>query len=310
MITLNSDNERTWITCASYAMLELIQNIDIDLIEFENSTGVTFGVASHSDQYHCTRMLTPYRKFWDGIRCIEKIWGLEIEHICTDNKKDLLKYISSFKNASIILGPISMAALYYLPMCSQYRCADHYVGLHINNGKMYLSDSEGVPYMRVDSNDLQRITDISDIMESDGMYQAGIVEQHISPLPPEERTYMILDHAGLCYRSAEEEGQGGNAFMICQEVMRNLSVAHWETSLRYDLCYYLQRKYMLLKADPEGIYMRSSFKEHISFQISFIRQTIYQLCQKEYKDVIQNFSVLAEAETMIAFRWKELTSKL
>lgn len=310
MFSLNSNNERTWITCASYAMLQALENKDIDLIEFENSTGVTFGVASHSEKYHCTRMLTPYRKFWDSIQYIEKIWGIRISHICTDSQSDLLSDILSLNKANIVLGPINMAALYYLPMCSQYKHADHYISLHINNGEIYLSDSEGIIYMRVQGKDLQRIIDVSDIMEANGYFQAGIVEQCTSPLSLEERSYITFNLAGLCYQSAEEEGQGGNAFLLCQDVMRNLSAAHWETSLRYDLSYYLQRKYMLLKADPKGIYLRSAFKEHLYFQIQSVQQTLYQLSQKAYQDVIKNFSILAETESMIPSYWKELTTRL
>ena len=67
---------------------------------------------------------------------------------------------------------------------------------------------------------------------------------------------------------------------------------------------------MLLKADPKGIYLRSAFKEHLYFQIQSVQQTLYQLSQKAYQDVIKNFSILAETESMIPSYWKELTTRL
>lgn len=307
---LNSNNIRTWITCASYAILNTIENSEIDLIEFENSTGVSFGVASHSDQYHCTRMLTPYRKFWDGISLIEKIWGLHINHICTATKNEMITSILSLKNANIIIGPINMATLYYLPLSSQYKCADHYITLHINSDKIYLTDSENIPYMRVYKEDLNRILDISDIMEADGKYNAGIVENYFSPLEKTERLFQIIKIAGENFKSAEENGQGGKAFLQCQRVMKELSVTHWETPIRYDLNYYLQRKYMLLETDPDGLFLSPAFKEHILFQILSVQEILFKLYQKSYKDVIDKMQILSETETAISYRWKELTTQL
>lgn len=307
---LNSDSFRTWITCASYALIHVIENKEIDVVELENSTGVPFGVASYSDQYHCTRMLTPYRAFWDGIDSIQRVWGIRLEHKSTPDSFQLLSFIHSIGEQNFLLGPINMSALYYLPLSSQYKCADHYVALHLKENGMYLIDSEGIPYMRISDEDLKRILSISEILEARELFHVGYVLQ-TSMLPSkEERLYETVKIAENCFKAAEENGQGGKAFLLCKRVMKELPASRWVASIRYDLSYYMQRKYMLLMMDQEGIFLSSAFKEHIREQIHNVSKTLHFLSERSYSKAIIEMEALSEKETIIPYRWKEWVTQL
>lgn len=302
---LNSDSFRTWIACASYALIHVIENEEIDIVELENSTGVPFGVASYSKQYHCTRMLTPFQTFWDGIESIQRIWGIRLEHKGFSDSHQLISFIHSFGKQKLILGPVSMSALYYLPLSFQYKCADHYVALNLVDERMYLIDSEGIPYMQICDDDLKRILNISEILEARGLFHIGYVVQTKALLSKRERLYETIITAEKCFKVAEENGQGGKAFLLCQRVMKELPASRWVASLRYDLSYYMQRKYMLLMMDQEGVFLSTTFKEHIRQQIQYVVKVLHCLSERSYKQAIIGMETLSEKETIIPYRWKE-----
>ena len=302
---LNSDSFRTWISCASYALIHVIENEEIDVVELENSTGVPFGVASYSDQYHCTRMLTPYQTFWDGIESIQRVWGIQLEYKSMSDSLQVLSYIHSFEKQNMIIGPVSMSALYYLPLSSQYKCADHYIALHLAKDGMYLIDSEGIPYMQISDDDLKRMLSVSEILEARGLFHVGYVLQTNALPSKNERLYETIKTAEKCFKAAEENGQGGRAFLLCQHVMKELPASRWVASLRYDLSYYMQRKYMLLMLDREGVFLSSSFKEHIRQQIQSVVKILHFLAERSYTKAIIDMETLSEKEQIIPYRWKE-----
>lgn len=305
-----SDRFRTWITCASYALLNILNCSDIDVVELENSTGVTFGVASYSEQYHCTRMLTPYRTFWDGLESVRNAFGIHLECFSFSDGEELIKFIHAAKDKSFIIGPLNMSSLYYLPVCSQYKCADHYIALHMKGDDMYLTDPEGIPHMRIYEADLKRILNINDIMEAKGKFHAAFIS-HRDPMPDNiERASVILKSAGKVFCEAEQNGQGGNAFLICRRIMKEVPASRWAAMLYYDLNYYMQRKYMFLMADNENIFLKSEFKEHIAHQIAVTRKCLSFFPEKAYLNAADMMPLLFEEETKIPYKWKEWTEQI
>lgn len=303
----SSDNLRTWITCASYALLHACQDTEIDVVELENSTGVSFGVSSYADNYHCTRMITPYKKFWEQADDVSRIWGIRMEHFITPEKEKMLSYLCKLKNKSIVLGPINMAALSYLPFSSQYKCADHYLSLYAANNQILLTDSEGISDMQITKDQLNRFLNIFEIPEANGLYHAAIVSRCDRALESKERLYETIKIAQQCFQLAEQNGQGGNAFLICQRVMQEHPPSEWSTSLRYDLSYYMQRKYMLLSIDKTGLFLKQVMKDHICKQIQDIRHVLYLLSEQAYNNIISIMPQMAESESEISYRWKEWT---
>ncbi len=307
MTLSSSDNLRTWITCASYALLHACQDTEIDVVELENSTGVSFGVSSYADHYHCTRMLTPYQKFWEQADSVSQIWGIRMERFITPEKERMLSYLHKVKNQSVILGPINMAALSYLPFSSQYKCADHYLTLRMTDDQVYLTDSEGIPDMQITDNHLIRFLNIFEIPEAQGQYHVAVVSRCERKLEPKERLYETIRIAQQSFQSAEQNGQGGNAFLLCQRVMQELPPSEWSASFRYDLSYYMQRKYMMLSMDKTGLFLKQLMKDHICKQIQDVRYVLYLLSEQAYSNVASVMPKLAESESRISYQWKEWT---
>lgn len=307
---INSDSFRTWIACASYALLHALNNTDIDVVDLENSTGVPFGIASYSSQYYCTRMLTPFYTFWDGISTVQKVWGIRMEHMSALDASSMLSYLLSKNNKKLIIGPLNMSSLFYLPLCTQYKCVDHYIALHITDGRMYLIDSEGIPYLRIFPVDLKRVLNIHNILEARGRLNAAVVSMENDALDRTERLREIIRVAENNFLAAEESGQGGSAFLLCQQVMIELPSSRWASSLRYDLSYYMQRKYMMLMIDKQGICFRPEMKEHLTRQINISSKALRYLSSREYSEATALMTDLAREETMIPYKWKEWTKQV
>ena len=307
MTLSNSDNLRTWITCATYALIHACKDTEMDVVELENSTGVSFGVSSYADQYHCTRMLTPYQKFWEQADAVSQIWGIRMKHFITQEKETLLFSLRTIKNQSLILGPINMAALSYLPFSSQYKCADHYLALRMEDNQVFLTDSEGIPDMQITDDSLSRFLNINEIPEAKGLYHAAVVSRCGRAMEPKERLYETIQIAERSFLSAEQNGQGGNAFFLCQQVMREHPSSVWSTSFRYDLSYYMQRKYMMLSMDEEGLFFKQAMKDHIYKQIQDARYVLYLLYEHNYSQVISEMPNLAASESKISYNWKGWT---
>lgn len=304
MHTKNSGDIRTWVTCASYALLNTLQSSEIDLIELENATGVTFGIASCAEQYHYTRMLTPFRTFWNGIDTVHKAFRIYIQRHCFYNPEELTDWLFESSQSHILIGPVNMATLTYLPFSSQYKCADHYISLHFKKNKIYLTDSEGIPHMQVDLIKLRQWLSISGIMEAKGVYHAGTVHSETIKPDKTERCKIILEnaHHNLC--KAEENHQGGNAFLICAELMENVSASKWVSALYYDLSYYMQRKIMFLMLDEDETVLNSKCREHILNQIALTRQCLYHIYKRDFLSSINVMRLLAAEESCIPELWK------
>lgn len=301
-----SDKFRTWIVCASYALLNALGDERTDPLDVENSAGVPFGLASYGAEYRCARMLTPFTTFWDGAPFVEKIMGIRIEKLSFSNKRDVLIYLKRSSPSRAVLGPISMASLSYLPLCTQYHSADHYIALETDvSGGYLLTDSEGAPGLKVSEDDLYQFLNISEIPEAKGRFHMGIVSLAGKALPRKERTLEIFRLAGLNYRNAERSGQGGKAFFKCLRVMNELPPSHWIGPIMYDLNYLIQRKLMFLKADRNRLILTPECANHITAQIRILAQLRQALSARRFPDVFNLMPAVAEAESMIALKWKE-----
>lgn len=305
MNVYTSDKFRTWITCASYALLNVLNENEIDIIDLENSTGVTFGVASYGDHFHYTRMLTPFCTFWDGIDTIERVWGIHIEKFCFHDKQEIFHMLRNSPTSGFIIGALNMSSIYYLPLCTQYKCADHYIAVRKSeNGNYLLTDSEGIPEMKISNDDFYNILNISDIPEARGLFNVGTATDTGCKTEKKEQIHEIMKQAENNYFQAEQNGQGGRAFLRCHEIMENAPIYKWATPLQYDLNYYIQRKYMFLKYTC----LKRELKEHIEKQIKEAARLRHHILKHEITEALKIIKVLSVSETMIPIKWKEWVS--
>ena len=200
-----------------------------------------------------------------------------------------------------------MATLSYLPFSSQYKCADHYLTLHMEGNQVYLTDSEGIPDMQITEDYLRRFVNINDIPEAQGLYHAAVVSRCGKAMEPKERLYETIQIAKKSFLLAEQNGQGGNAFFLCQRVMQDHPSSEWSTSFRYDLSYYMQRKYMMMSMDEKELCFKQAMKDHIYKQIQDARYVLYLLSEHNYNQVISEMPKLAASESKISYKWKEWT---
>lgn len=302
MNVLGSDRFRTWITCAAYALLNTLED-QTDLIELENSTGVTFGISSAGDEYFCARMLTPFTSFWDGVTNIEKIWGIRIRQYRFRNSGEVFDMMNNSPPIKMMIGPINMMTLDYLPFSSQYKFVDHYISVEkTDRGDYLITDSEGIYKMKTALDKLCSMLTVEGIPEANGSICVGSAEYSDNELSKEERLDEILLIAKDNYYKAERSNEGGNAFLKCLNVMESVPKAQWRMSFIYDLNYYIQRKYMLMSMKAR---FRPGLSEHIQKQSNLAARVRQTLLKNTTDDITAAMNELAYMETTIAKRWKD-----
>lgn len=305
MKILNFSKYRSWITCGSYALLNII-DAEIDLLRLENSTGVTFGISSFEAQFYFTRMITPFTCFWDGVNTIKKICGITIKRMIYEDKKELIDYIESSLSNKFIIGPLNMMKLVYLPLCTQYKLSDHYIALHKDNNNYYVIDSEGIIKLRVSLEDLKRIIDVSGIPEADNKYNIGIIEG-IDTINDED--YITLETIKLAKQNiinAEENNQGGSAILRCLNIIKDTDINRWQTPLHYDLGYLMQRKYMFLAADTNKQFISNDLEDSIYKQIYLLSELRESIRTENMKMINTQMDDLSKYEKYIYEQCKEM----
>lgn len=241
----------TWAACGSYALLHALGETDINLIDLENSTGASFGVKHMGDNFGYTRMLTAFRDFHCGIDDVAPLWGISIRRFDADRPGDLDEVFRDTSVNRLVVGPISMMKLAYLPLAQQYKYADHYFACIRADGENWkIIDSEGMAGLRIDAESLKRMLSVQGIPEAGGRITVRAVEAFRELQPTcSDRAYIryTLDKAYRNLKEAEAEAQGAKAFLHCIETMKNVPMNRWRESVIYDMDYYVQRKLMLLR---------------------------------------------------------------
>lgn len=307
-----SSQYRTWITCGTYALLHALQADDIDLLELENSTGVTFGVATREAEYHCTRMLTPLRTFWEGMTSAARLWGITVQLISFQDASELCCFLETVPPGTrLVLGPVSMAGLRYLPLTSQYRGADHYVALRKGClDSLLLTDSEGVPEMQVTARALVGMCMVEGIPEAEQMYTVGVVVRDDPGVPLTARLKYTVRTAGENLQAAELTGQGSGAIVRCLRTMETVAIQKWRGPVLYDLSYLIQRKDMLLRltadlAETDTGSISPLLTEQVHHQMALAAHIRRHLSQGQLDTAAKSMQDLAESEKLLADKWKE-----
>lgn len=301
-----------WIACGSYALIHAADLRYSDLIPLENSTGASFGISSRGLDYGGTRMLSVFRDFHYGIDKAAPLWGIQMDRIDGTTKEEIEELMRNPYIDRIVIGPVSMTGLVYLPLSQQYRHADHFIAcIRKNKDTWQLIDSEGVPGVFLAPEQIINMLSIQNIPEACGRYTArAIINVNASKTASNKdiRIRYTLETACVNLRKAQEEGQGHRAFQKCRELVRNMPVGK-RIPLIYDVDYLIQRKIMLLKLLQEAENNQTAAVSlDIIAEINHFIETAGALRgELNYSSTVSLhlFDRLAASENNITLNWEE-----
>lgn len=302
-----------WVICGSYALIHAANLPYTDLVPLENSTGSTFGISCAGEAFCGTRMLSVFRDFHYGIDVAAPLWGIHMRRIDEVTKEPIADMLKDPYIERVVIGPVSMAGLNYLPLSQQYRCADHFIACIRRNREIWqLIDSEGIPGLAVSSEQLVEMISIQNIPEACGKYTARAVLSVNTSGTAQHRAIRIrstLETAYVNLKDAQENGQGYRAIQKCEELIRETPLKR-RRSLLYDIDHLIQRKIMLLKLLKEAEKDKvAAVSPYITVQVNqfveaagALRGRLNNKCAASQKNL---FAGMAEAEHCITEKWKE-----
>lgn len=239
------------ICCGSYACLNAIKNPDIPLKLFEISTSVPFGVKHIKNEFF-DHLLTTYCDPNIGIDKAVPLWGYKQKKELFLNKEEAFGYLKKEVSRNpVVLGPIDMGCLYYLPVSYMYRRMDHYIVLLEKKGKICCEDSEGIFGIELTDEQILSLISVDKLLESGGLISVRSFYQ-IKDFNMNEILEQSMLYALENLNNAEKEGQGSGAFLDCYDYLENQDIRLWKLPLLYDINYLIQRKLLFIKLLQES----------------------------------------------------------
>lgn len=299
--------------CGSYALLHAANLSYKDLIPLENSTGASFGTCCAGEEYGCTRLLTVFRDFNYGIDRAAPLWGIHLKRIEGKTKEPVEEMLKDLYLDRIVIGPISMVGLIYLPLSQQFRYIDHFITcIRQGRNKWRLIDSEGIPYLSVDSEQIIRMLSIQDIPEACDKYTArAVLDVKVADTVEDKeiRIRRTLETAYVNLTQAQDMGQGYKAFLKCADIVPHIPYKKRRPFL-YSIDYLVQRKIMLLILLQEGEKKHGIVvNPHMTAKINEFIETAGVLKKNLYdRDTGSQealFHSLSEGEKCITENWRE-----
>lgn len=127
--------------CGSFAVENAVKNLPISSERFEMLGGVPFGLTNYDTII--TSLTDPY----EGIRKAARILGiLEARKTFLEFDEYWNSLVSDYSTDRyhIVLGPVNMRKLFYIPFSSFYSNVDHFLALdELRGDTLYVSDSDG-----------------------------------------------------------------------------------------------------------------------------------------------------------------------
>lgn len=134
-------------SCGSFAVDNAVRNLPVTAELYEIIGGVPFGMK------HDENIVTTLTEPFDGIVTAAKNIGMEVY------RKTFVEFAEFWKclfsdylegKYAIVLGPVNMRKLFYIPFSSFYSDVDHFLALKIMNSEnIHISDSDGFEYVRI-----------------------------------------------------------------------------------------------------------------------------------------------------------------
>lgn len=247
------------IFCGTYAVLNALEeNINPEL--FELTAGVPFGIRCVDMANE--RLWTPFRDPNIGIDYAVENWKIPCRKFSSESKdKAFSNLIKSLliKNAKIVLGPINMGKLLYIPLCNLYDGVDHYICLQQCSNGICITDSEGFTLLPTSPEELYKMWNINRVYEARGQYTYRCFTKCKESLPPNIPTDYIRYRMHTNMMDAERSGQGCQAIMNAYQILKENSYSKWKLCFLYELEYMVQRKMLVynfmkdLLGEPPGV---------------------------------------------------------
>lgn len=134
-------------SCGSFAVDNAVRNLPITAELYEIIGGVPFGVKN--DENIVTTLTEPF----DGIVTSAENIGMEVYRKTFVEFEELWECLfSDYQEGkyAIVLGPVNMQKLFYIPFSSFYSDVDHFLALKTMNAEeICISDSDGFEYIKV-----------------------------------------------------------------------------------------------------------------------------------------------------------------
>lgn len=235
------------ICCGSYACLNAIKDESISLKLFELSTSVPFGV-KHMEDGTFDRLLTTFCDPNTGIDRALPLWGYEQRKKEFSDVEEMLAYLKNeLLLRPVVLGPLDMGYLNYLPVAHLYRRMDHYILLEdALDGKVSCIDSEGMYGYRMDYEELRSYINVEKLLEASGKICVRSFEKR-ADFNITNIYGRSLQYAWKNMQEAEDMGQGSKAYLNCFRYLADQNINLWKLPLLYDINYLIQRKTLFLK---------------------------------------------------------------
>lgn len=285
--------------CGTYAVLNAIGG-DISPEIFELATGVPFGISCVDMKSE--RLLTPYKNPNYGIDYAVNLWKIpytKIEDTSKQNIFDQLCQDLENRNKRIVLGPLNMGKLFYIPLCNIYDGVDHYIFVQKRSDKeIAVMDSEGYLFSSITYSELYRMWDVRRVYEAGGKYTYRSYENKIVEVSREEIFKHIPHLIHINITEAEQAGQGSRAFLKAYEILNENSLKKWRLSFLYELEYLIQRK--LLTYQYVSFFTKDWEKltDILKSQISIIADIFHDI-EFEQKIEREKFQKLSELESQL-----------
>lgn len=235
------------VCCGTYACMNYFRELNdtriTDYKDFEIASSVPFGICfKESPRYD--RMLTPVCDPNPGINRAAAGYGYQVEQYHFQSREALICWLKkNLLEAPVILGPIDMGKLFYLPMSMIYEAVDHYVVLSwLDQRSVSILDSEGTGRIGCTYERLEKCISIGNIPEANShLTVRRLVWSH------EVSRGDIIEHSwkGAVENYNYVKNSGKNSFLQCADVVKNVSAYVWSNSLLYEISVLLQRKRLL-----------------------------------------------------------------
>lgn len=153
-------------SCGSFAVDNAVSNLPVTAELYEIFGGVPFGVK------HDENIVTTLTEPFDGIVTAARNIGMEVY------RKTFIEFEEFWKNLyfdylngiyAIVLGPVNMQKLFYIPFSSFYSDVDHFLALkNMDSENISISDSDGFEYIKITKKQSLKM------LNADGKFNEGI----------------------------------------------------------------------------------------------------------------------------------------
>lgn len=226
--------------CAAYAFLNTTQCCRVTPELYELLSGVPFGIAFHMK---CpSRILVPFAEPCNEVVTVAKVLGYKATARRYNDISSAVDYLSELPpHNKVMIGPINMGFLDYLPQNMFYLNQSHYISLKKQEkGKYLITDSESALAVSCTHERLKKIVNPKDIPEAYGAVNIWRFEE--DGLPKEDFISIIKGVAYENLSKAERAGHGSLAIKRCTEYLSATDIEGRQLKICYDINYLLQRK--------------------------------------------------------------------